>query len=135
MGKFSDTVKALFEKFRNLILYGIFGAAAAVIDYAVYSLLMYFKITATPEFASLAGNLCGFAFTFLTNTFLNFKKSDKLFSRFVSYGLICLVGTAVSTLIIWLFKEFINEYLLKAMAMVIVCLLQFILNKCITYKN
>ncbi len=128
-------LKSLYVKFRNLILYGIFGIIAAVIDYGTYVILVRFGIIAIPEAASLVGNLCGFVFTFLTNTLLNFKKKDAFFRRFVSYALICLLGSAVSTFLIYLLKDFINIYILKVGVMIIICTAQYLLNKLITYRN
>ena len=128
-------ITELYNKHRNLILYGFFGAAAAGIDYLVYILLVYFNIFAYPEIASITGNLCGFIFTFLTNTLINFKKRDAYLKRFISYALICIAGSAVSTLLIYLLKGFINVYILKICVMMVVCGTQYLLNKFITYKN
>lgn len=121
------------ELFQNLVLYGFFGVVAALIDYGVFSLLVAFGGLA-PEIANIISAVCGFAFTFITNTFLNFKKKDKLLRRFLSYGVICLVGMVISTTTISLLKDFMNLYLLKALVMIVVSLLQFVLNKVVTYQ-
>jgi len=120
--------------FKNLFLYGIFGMFAAFLEYFVFALLA----TATsfqPEIVNIVGSLCGFTFSFTTNTINNFNKTDKLFKRFLSYGTICLVGIVFSTFVIWLFKDIINLLLLKALCMLFISFVQFILNKKITYRD
>lgn len=117
---------------RNIILYGVFGLIAFGIDFGVFYLL---SKSIFPELASVIGNVAGFAFTFTTNTYWNFKKKDKMFLRAVSYGLITLFGMGVSTLSIHLFKGMMNPNLLKLILLVAVSAMQFVLNKCITYNN
>lgn len=126
--------KSLYEKHRNFILYGIFGLAAAVIDYGIF-LLLTAAFELPPEAASIAGNICGFIFTFFTNTLVNFKKKNAFFKRFLLYFLICACGWGISTLLIYCFKELINKYILKLAVMVLVTLFQYFMNKFITYKD
>lgn len=121
------------ETFRNLILYGIFGVLAATIEYSIFGILVH--ITTIPaEIVNVIGALCGFAFTFTTNTFLNFKKTDNIMKRFISYGSICLVGMVVSTFVIAVLKNVMNLMVLKLICMIFVSIMQFILNKIFTYK-
>lgn len=120
---------------RNIFLYGIFGAGAFVIDFGIFTLLTKTVLKSAPEIASITGNITGFIFTFFTNTYCNFKKNDRLFIRAVSYGLITLLGTCVSTLGIHLLKNSMNIYLLKCIMLVLVSAMQFVLNKLITYNN
>ncbi len=128
-------ITSIFNKYRNLILYVFFGVAAVLIDYGVFFVLEFFDIIPNPEISSIIGNVCGFIFTFTTNTFLNFKKSNKIVRRFLSYALVCILGAGVSTLLIYLLKSYINLYILKIGVMGVVCILQFILNKFITYRD
>lgn len=122
------------ETFRNLVLYGIFGVLAAILEYTVFGVLVHVT-NIQAEVVNVIGALCGFAFTFTTNTFLNFKKTDNIFKRFISYGSICLAGIAVSTLLIAVFKNIMNLMVLKLLCMIFVSVMQFIFNKMFTYKN
>lgn len=119
---------------RQLFLYGIIGGGAAILDYGIFYLFQTKIQRVPPEAASIIGQAVGFLFSFFLNTFLNFKKSDKLFRRFLSYLSICLIGMAISTLIIFLLKSVINIFILKLACLVFVSLMQFVLNKLITYK-
>lgn len=124
-----------FPWFHNLVLYAVFGLLAAVLDYSIFFVLSRF-IGICPEIASLAGNICGFFFTFSGNTFYNFKKSSHLLFRFVSYLCIAAGGMTLSTLLIHNIKDLVNVYLLKAvLVLFVIPVIQFILNKTITYRD
>lgn len=136
-----DYIKSLFKltimrfpALWNLLVYGIFGVCGALIEYSFFYLLTQYKIVEKVELANIIAALVGFIFTFSMNTFLNFKKKDKLFRRLLSYGSVCVCGIAFSTLMIYLLKPFANLYLLKLGLMIIVSIMQFILNKFITYR-
>ncbi|MCM1330508.1 MAG: GtrA family protein [Ruminococcus sp.] len=135
MSKIVKLTKELYEKFRNLILYGMFGVIAAGIDYGVFFILVYTGAVDVPEIAGVIGNVCGFIFTFLTNTFLNFKKKNAFFRRFLSYFIICACGWGLSALLMNIFKESVNVYILKIGIMIVVMFFQYFMNKYITYRK
>lgn len=128
-------IVSLYKKHRNFILYALFGAAAAVIDYVISAIMIHFAVFDKPEICSLIGNVCGFIFTFMTNTLVNFKKHSEYMKTFASYAAICIAGSLISTLLIHLLKSSMNIYVLKFVVMIFVCLLQYFLNRTITYKN
>lgn len=117
---------------KNTLLYGLFGVIGMAVDFSVFSL---FLSVFSGEISNLLGAGVGFLFTFVANTFLNFKTKNRLLIRFVSYLLICLVGTAVSTLTISLLKDFMGVYAAKLLAMSAAFFIQFVLNRTITYKK
>lgn len=120
---------------KHLILYGVFGVSAAVLDYAIFFVLNCY-CSVLPEIASLSGNICGFLFTFSCNTFFNFKKSSHILYRFISYLSITAGGMALSTLLIYFTKNAANVYLLKAvLVLFVIPVIQFILNRKITYRD
>ncbi len=122
-----------YERFRNFILYGVIGVAGMAVDWS--TAMAAFKATSMgEEAASLCGNVAGFLFNFVLNTFLNFKKSDKLFARFISYAIICVGGMAVSTGLIALLKTKFAFGPLKLGVLIFIALVQYVLNKKITYK-
>lgn len=131
----SKNTPCILLKHRNFYLYAFFGVVSLFIDCFVYVVLYRLNIVQEPAIASLAGNICGFMFTFFTNTFLNFKKQDKLFKRFISYTIICIIGWGLSSIIIFVLKKAINPYILKFCTVFLIGLIQFILNKFITYRD
>ncbi len=117
---------------RELFLYGAIGATAAVLDYSVFMVFLHFGLS--PEISSLLGQASGFLLSFFGNTFLNFKKTDRIFVRFLLYLSVCLSGMALSTLLIFLLKNLMNIYALKFLCLILSAGLQFLLNKFITYR-
>ena len=128
-------IVSLYKKHRNFILYALFGLVAAVIDYVISAIFILFAVFDKPVICSLIGNVCGFIFTFMTNTLVNFKKRSEYMKTFASYSTICIAGSLISTLLIHLLKSSMNIYILKFVVMIFVCLLQYFLNRTITYKN
>ena len=120
---------------RNILLYGVFGAMAFVIDFAVTLGLKSTVMKDLPEAASLAGNVVGFIFTFFTNTFWNFKAKGKFALRAASYGGITLLGMGISTACIHFLKSSVKFGLLKLLVLIFVSAIQFVLNKFITYNE
>lgn len=131
IGKTDERATAI----RNFVLYGIFGVLGMAVDYGTFAIFNVCSLGKIPEIANIVGSVCGFIFTFLMNSFLNFKKTDKLFRRFLSYGSVCVVGMIVTTTAIRFLKSLMNVYLLKAIVMIVVCFLQFIFNKLVTYRK
>lgn len=119
----------------NIILYGIIGVIAALVDFGVFSLFNIFTKASFPEFANICGAVLGFFVSFSLNTFFNFEKRDRLIYRFVSYGLICLFGAFITTLTIHLLKDAMDLSLLKILCIIGISIIQFILNKFITYSD
>lgn len=130
-----DNICARFPWFHHLFLYGIFGLTAAAVDYSAFFVCTKFAAI-PPEFASLIGNIVGFLLTFFCNTFFNFRKSTHILFRFISYLTITIGGMTLSTLLIHFAKEMTNVYILKAvLVLFVIPLIQFVLNKKITYRD
>lgn len=129
----SNLVEFTFIKYpllKNLLLYFVIGVIGLGVDFGVFTLATSIL---SAEIANVVGAFCGFLVTFSGNTFLNFKKTDKLLARFISYASICLIGTGISTLAIHLLKTTYGNYHAKLIAMGSAFIVQFILNKFITY--
>ncbi len=124
-----------YPLFRNILLYGVFGGLAFVIDYIVSLGLTKTIMKGIPEVASIIGNIIGFIFTFFTNTFWNFKAKGKFAQRAASYGGITLIGMGISTICIHTFKKSMNFSVLKLIVLIFVSAIQFVLNKLITYNE
>ncbi len=130
-----DKISKIYSRLRNLLLYGLFGMTAALVDYAVFFIIIYFQLGETEWLASVLGNICGFIVSFSLNTFINFKKSNHLFYRFVSYFIICVIGSAFSTIVFIRIDGLLNLYVSKILVMGLACIMQFMLNKIITYRK
>ena len=138
IGYMKSLVRFAFIRYpilRNIFLYGVFGVLAFVLDYSVSLGLAKTVMKDVPEVASIIGNIIGFLFTFTTNTFWNFKVKGKFLVRAASYGGITLFGMGISTACIHIFKNKMNFAILKLIVLIFVSVIQFVLNKFITYNE
>lgn len=127
-------MKQFFEKYRNLILYGLIGGSCALLDFIVYSGLcsiIPFLV------ANVISTHCGIFSSFFLNRKYNFKVEDNTLRRFFSFYTVGLLGLAVSEGLLFLMVNYfgIEKIVSKLITVVAVALLQFVLNKFITFKT
>ena len=92
----------LFNK--HFVLYSLIGLLAALIDLALFYLfyeVAFFQLMASNFFLVASAAL----FSFFCNTYFNFKKSDFLFLRLLSFMIVVLVGYWLGLAIIYLGVE------------------------------
>lgn len=126
----------LFNKFRNLILYGIIGCLSAGLDFGLYTAFVEWG-GLNYIVANCISVLTGISVSFLLNRQYNFKVTDKPLKRFFIFLSVGLGGLLFSNLILYMCIEYmqISEILSKLLSIVPVVLLQYILNKFITFKT
>ena len=121
------------ESFVQLIKYVLIGFLGLMVDFGVYTILTRFKMNV--ELANVISSICGN--NFLWNSYTNFKVHDHLFMRFISYfgvGQITTVFTTVS-LFIFVTRLGYSHLIVKVIATFVATLIQFIVNKIITFKK
>ena len=130
------TVKQLYSRFRNLILYGIIGGFCAALDFGIYTALCYWNVMPY-LWANIISIHVGIFTSFALNRSLNFKVKDRLATRFLSFYAVGLTGLGISELMLYLLVTIggLNEVFCKLLSIVVVALVQFILNKYITFKK
>lgn len=130
-----ELIARLYNKYRNFILYGLIGASCAGLDFVVYAILCYFECNHLV--ANIISTHCGIFCSFSLNSFLNFKVSDRLLLRFFSFYVIGLMGLLISEGMLYLMVDLggMNKIVAKLITVVVVALVQFILNKFITFKR
>lgn len=124
----------LYRRFRELILYGIIGGLCASLDFITYTILCLFLQYLVANIISVhIGIFC----SFILNRQYNFKIKDKTFYRFKLFYLVGLTGLVVSEVLIYFFVDIcgINHLVSKIITVFVSALLQFILNKYITFKK
>lgn len=122
--------------FRHLILYGLIGGFCATLDFVVYSALCYWDFM--PYLcANIISIHIGIFTSFILNRSVNFKVKDKVTTRFLSFYAVGLVGLGISELMLYLMvtKGGLNAIVCKLISIVVVALIQFVLNKYITFKT
>lgn len=132
-------MKGLLAKYmtiiKQLISYGIIGGISSGLDFCVYILLTHVGLN---EFvANLISVNIGIACSFIFNSVITFKMTDKKLRRGVKFFLVGYCGLGLSTLILFIGTKVFsaNEIVVKLISIFIVALFQFVLNKLITFRG
>lgn len=130
---FMQNVLLYFRKFRNLILYGIIGAFSAGVDFLFYTLLTHTGMNYL--LANVLSVGVGIITSFILNRHYNFRVKDKVIRRFMIFLLVGVIGLLLSSLILYLLINVGEQDVLisKLVSIVVVALVQFVLNKYITF--
>jgi len=124
------------ESRRQFVLYCVIGASGALLDFGVYSLLVK-EAQLHYEIANAIGYASGTVLSFFLNAHFNFKTRDALPLRFLSFCGVGLLGWAMSAGILFLTVGHLgwDKYLAKLVTIVAVVLLQYNLNRLISFKK
>lgn len=130
-------LKNLILKYREFILYGIIGCGCATFDFIVYTLILCVTNGQHLLIANAIGVSCGIIASFLLNRKYNFKVKDKSIRRFVCFFCVGLIGLLISSfLIVFLIDNIVlSNSIAKLCTIFIVSVIQFLLNKFITFKT
>ncbi|MCD7850865.1 MAG: GtrA family protein [Parabacteroides sp.] len=131
-----EVIFRIYNKFRNLILYGIIGGFSSGLDFAVYTLLVN-VIGLHYQISNACSVLIGITTSFTLNRYYNFKVKDKTKRRFILFLFVGLMGLLLSSLILYIcIQKFkVDELLSKLLSIVFVVVIQFLINKNITFKK
>lgn len=126
--------KKLLLSNKDFILYAIIGGFCATLDFVVYTSLCFLM---PYLWANVISTHCGIFCSFLLNRQFNFKVKDKTLIRFLSFYTVGLIGLGISSLLLFILVDLVNanEIICKLLTIVIVAIIQFLLNKFITFKN
>lgn len=129
-------IETLYQKFRNLILYGLIGGLSSSVDFIVYTALVKYVMENYLIANSLSVTV-GILISFTLNRKYNFKVTDKTAKRFLMFFAVGFSGMIVSNVLLYLFIDElqINEILSKLLSIVVVVVCQFVVNKYVTFKT
>ena len=130
------TIVSIYQRFRTLILYGLIGCFCAALDFGIYTLLCHYHILPY-LWANIISIHLGIFTSFVLNRSVNFKVKDHPKTRFASFYAVGLAGLGISELMLYLMVTVggWNEVVCKLISIVVVALIQYILNKYITFKQ
>jgi len=126
----------LWQKSKNFIKYCIIGVSGATLDFLLYTFLInVFSIHYL--IANVISTVLGITNNFFLNAFFNFKVSDNLIKRFISFFSIGIFGMIISEFLLYLLidKYSTNEIIAKIITIFVITIIQFSLNKLITFKK
>ncbi|MGN0890887.1 MAG: GtrA family protein [Candidatus Spyradenecus sp.] len=128
--------RALWTRYREFVLYCLIGGSGVALDCAVFAALTY-GASWHYQAANAVSVSCGICNNFLWNAFVNFRTTDRLWARFLSFYGVGLLGLGVSAALLWLLVGCLgwHELLSKGVILFVVTALQFTLNKCITFRR
>ena len=120
---------------RQLFLYGIIGLFSSTIDALFFHFLVY-KVHIYSVIANIFSVVLGILISFILNLNFNFKVKDKIFIRFLSFFTVGLLGLLLSTVIIALGEKLNWDiFITKIGSIFIIAMVQFILNKLVSFKT
>lgn len=133
-------MKRLWEKYREYILYLLFGGVTTVINYGVYALCGHvFHFGVVPSniiawiFAVIAAFITNKLWVFESRSFA-LKTVGKEFAEFVLARLLTMV---IETALLWIFVDQLhfNDLIMKIITSIIVVILNYIFSKFIIFKK
>ena len=135
MAAIETFIKTQYAHYRQLFLYGVIGGFSAFLDFCVYTIL--YKLGVPYLVSNVISTHCGIISSFILNRHYNFKVKDKAKLRFLSFYIIGLIGLAISSGLLYLAIScyHFHEIYSKISTIIVVALLQFVLNKFITFRK
>lgn len=129
------SMKSLYYRFRNLILYGLIGSFTSFLDFCIFTLL-FSCVGIHYLFANCCSVLVGISTSFLLNRRYNFKVKDHVRRRFVTFLCVGLCGLVFSNFILYVGIDCLhaNNMLVKILSIVLVVGFQFLINKFVTFR-
>lgn len=133
MNKIEKIIKS--ESFIQLVKYVLIGILGLVVDFGIYTILTSLKMNV--ELANIISSTCGIINNFFWNSYTNFKVHDKLWLRFISYFLVGQITTVFTTVSLFIFVTRLGfpHLIVKIVATFIATLIQFVINKVITFRK
>lgn len=132
----TELIKTIYAKFRHLILYGIIGSCTASLDFLIFTGLTQ-GISMHYIVANVISCSMGILCSFLLNRKYNFKVTDHTLRRLTIFFSVGLFGMFLSSVILHFCIDTLlwNELISKLASIVIVVLIQFFLNKYISFRE
>ena len=131
-----DEILKLIKKYKEVILYLIFGALTTVINIVLYAVL--YEIGIENLTATAISWFFAVLFAFFTNRAWVFEKKENAFLKeCVSFYASRLATLGVDMLIMYIFVDIMsyNNYVMKVFANIIVIVLNYVLSKFFVFKK
>ena len=120
----------------KFIRYGIVGVFGLFVDMGIFYIL-HKMFGVNYIISNIVSSTLAVIHNFIINSVFTFKVKDKPLKRFVSFYSIALVGMAVSSGLLVLMIDGLNmdSMISKVISVVIVAIMQYFLNKRLTFRE
>lgn len=124
-----------WDRYHHLIKYLLIGGSAAAIDLGLF-LVMHHVVEFGPIASHAVSVPTSVVWSFLLNAFFNFRTTDRLFARFLSFAGVAVVGFLAGAAVIELVHGMagLNADLAKLASLPIVFAVQYLLNSRISFR-
>ncbi len=128
-------VSSFIEKKRNMLLYGIIGVSAVMVDMLFFA-IFYNLLHVSPVVSTILSVSIATVYSFILNAVYNFKTKDLIRKRLFSFVLVSLGGMVLSALAIEYFSYLnIEPNIAKATSLPPIVILQYLFNKHFTFDT
>ena len=131
-------MKSLYVRLLNskFLRYGIVGVFGLVVDMGVFYIL-HKMLGVNYIISNIVSSTIAVIHNFILNSVFTFKVKDKRLKRFVSFYMIALVGMAISSglLAIMIDGFKMDSMIAKMISVFIVAIMQYFLNKKLTFRE
>lgn len=119
----------------KFLLYSLCGGIGVITDYSVYYYLT--SLDLWYQLANIIGYSLGTLVSFMLNRKMTFSVSDNTFQRLLLFFAIAMIGFVISSLLLYLFIEYLSldSSIAKIMTLPFILVIQFSLNRKITFSN
>ena len=136
-------IKSLFERYKELVLYGVVGVMTTVINLGIFYIASLFlgKELIAINIANMLAWVGGVSFAFIANKLVVFKSKSfekgKLIKEILSFvaARVASLGVEVLVLNVGIGLLGINEMVCKVVAQVGIILMNYVLSKYIIFKK
>ena len=120
---------------KHAFLYMILSTVGTIVDCCIFLLLTWLWLPIIPS--NIISDTCGMITSFSLNVRRNFKNSDHIKARFISYVIISVTWMALSTSMVYIFITWlwIPKWLSKLMQLLIMAIPLYIANRSLTFRD
>jgi putative flippase GtrA len=121
---------------KTFIFYSLIGVSGATLDYVCFVLLVHYA-SWHYLLTNIISTTLGITNNFFLNARFNFGVKDRLFSRFLRFYCIGLLGLALSSVILFLLIDRLRltPEVSKFVVIVVIVILQYNLNKRFSFRK
>lgn len=133
-------IKKLIEKYKEILMYLIFGVLTTLVSYVAYA-FFYYKIDASALVSNVFSWIFSVTFAFITNKLFVFESKSFKLVKFLYeaasfYGCRLLSGV-IETLFIWITVDLLswNSMFMKILISIFVVIVNYFFSKLIIFKK